>query len=475
MAFTTIQYFIFLFITIFLYYLLPGRYKKYLILASSVYFYGSVRIGYLFIVLFVILFNYFIGILLQNIKDKRIKRFDLIISILLNLGILVYFKYLDFLLFNISSVFSLFQFKISHTILNLVLPLGLSYYIFQVIGFNFDIYRGAQKAEKNIINFSLFIMFFPKLLVGPIERAKNLLPQIRDYISFNNENIIDGGKSIIWGLFKKLVIADRISIYTDAVFNNLEHHSGKTILLATILYGLQVYADFSGYTDIAIGSARLFGIKLMDNFNRPFFSKNVSEYWRRWHISLSSWVSDYIYTPIVLKRRDWGNYSVYFALFISFLIIGIWHGARWNYILFGIIQALALMLEVITKKIRKKISKRIPAFTYNGISIFLTFSFISFSLTIFRANTFNDALKVLDRIFFVHGDLFIDKPSTILFIIIGCAILLLSEIIKEFQLANISFLNNRNWLVQWISYAFLLLYILMAGVFDGGQFIYAQF
>lgn len=475
MIFTSITYFIFLIIALFLYYLFPLKYRKYLLLSISIFFYGSVKIEYLLIVILVILFNYFIAIQLENTKEKRLRKVYLNTCILGNVGILIYYKYFIFLLSNISVFLGLFQVELAYPLLNLVLPLGLSYYIFQVIGYNLDVFRGTQKAEKNFLNFSQFVLFFPKLLVGPIERAKNLLPQFTRDISFSNEDIIEGGKRIVWGLFKKLVIADRISIYTNAVFNNLEYHSGITVLLATTLFGFQVYADFSGYTDIAIGSARLFGIKLMDNFNRPFFSKNVSEYWRRWHISLSSWVNDYIYSPISLKYRNWGNFSIYFALLISFIVIGIWHGAKWNYLLFGIVQAMAMIFEVVTKKLRKRISKKIPALIYYYFSVFLTFSFISFSLIIFRTNTFSEIVRVIYRIFAVPGDLFIDKPSTILFIILGCGILLLSEIKKEFNLSRFPTFNNKSWLVQQLSYAFLLIYILIAGVFDGSQFIYAQF
>lgn len=475
MIFTSITYSIFLIITVFLYYLLPVKFRKYLILVASIYFYGSVRVGFLILVLFVILFNYFIGIQLENTNERSIKKRYLFLSIFINLGILVFYKYLDFLVNNLSVFLGLFQYKVSFTVLNLILPLGLSYYIFQVIGYNLDINRRSQKAERNFLNFSLFILFFPKLIVGPIERAKNLLPQFNIKIPFNQENFIEGGKLIVWGLFKKLVIADRISLFTNAVFNHLEYHSGITILFATILYAFQVYADFSGYTDIALGSARFFGVILMDNFKQPFFSRNVSEFWRRWHISLSSWVSDYIYTPLTLKYRYWGNYGVYYALFISFTVIGIWHGAKWNYILFGFIQAIAIIFEVLTKKIRKRISTKIPAIIYNILSIFLTFLFFSFSLIIFRTTTFNEAMRVINRIFFASGDLFFDNPSTFVFMILGCLILLLYEIKKEYSLTYIPLFNNKSWLLQQLSFALLIIYILLTGVFDGGQFIYAQF
>jgi D-alanyl-lipoteichoic acid acyltransferase DltB (MBOAT superfamily) len=301
------------------------------------------------------------------------------------------------------------------------------------------------------------------------------LPQLTDDHTFKVDNIVAGCRLIAWGLFKKIVVADRISIYVNAVYSNLAHHNSTTFYVATLLYPIQVYADFSGYTDIAIGSAKLFGINLMDNFRRPLFAKNVSDFWRRWHISLSSWVNDYIYNPIVYKRRDWGNIGIAYALIISFIVIGVWHGASWNFVVFGFLQAIALIYEVLTRSKRKKLSKKNPGYIYNNISIFLTFLFFTFSLIIFRTTELNAAKEILNIIQSDSGKLFIDQPSTILFIIIGASFMLLADINKEYRIFFGGAINENKWLIKHLAYAFLLIYILVGGVFDGGQFIYFAF
>ena len=396
-------------------------------------------------------------------------------SLFINLGILVYFKYWEFLLDNTLLFFSSNSLFNSLILKEIVLPIGLSYYIFQIIGYIVDIYRGAVKPEKSFPKFSLFILFFPKLFVGPIERAKKLLPQLAFDTGFDKNNLVEGGRLIAWGLFKKLVVADRIAIYVDAVYSNLSHHNSTTFYVATLLYPFQVYADFSGYTDIAIGTAKLFGIDLMDNFRRPLLAKNVSDFWRRWHISLSSWVNDYIYNPIVYKRRDWGNWGVAFALLISFVVIGVWHGASWNFVIFGVLQATALIYEVVTRNLRKTLSKKMPVNLYNSVSITLTFLFFAFSLIVFRTTDWGDASTMVKVIQSGTGKLFIDQPSTIINILIGISMIMFVDIVREYKLWSNILMDEKRWLFHHISYALVLIYIIMAGVFDGGQFIYFAF
>ena len=334
MLFNSIIYFIFLGTSLLIYYLLPVRFRKVFLIFTSAVFYMYVKVSYIVLISFIIIANYLLGIQIQNSLNRNRKKFLLDISLLINLGILIFFKYWNFLISNIFDFLGFIHFNKTADIpfVDVLLPIGLSYYIFQTIGYTLDVYRGSIKAEKRISDFSLFILFFPKLLVGPIERAKHFLPQLKNQIYFNKLNITEGLKLIAWGLFKKLVVADRISIYHTVVINSSEYQSGETILLACILYTFQVYADFSGYTDIAIGSARMFGFDLIENFKRPLLAKSVSDFWRRWHISLSSWVNDYIFNPFVLKNRNWGNWGVFYGLLISFIVIGIWHGAAWNYV-----------------------------------------------------------------------------------------------------------------------------------------------
>lgn len=434
-----------------------------------------VKAEYILIILFIIIINYVIGIRIERSENKKQRILLLNASLFVNLGILLFFKYWDFTINNIFGLLGWFDVSLSAPILALALPLGLSYYIFQTIGYITDVYRGSIKAEKNLFNFSLFTLFFPKLLVGPIERANRFLPQLSKHIYFKQENIIEGGKRIAWGLFKKLVVADRIAIFQTTIFSTAQDQSGITLLFASVLYTFQVYADFSGYTDIALGTARLFGFDLMENFKRPILAKNVSDFWRRWHISLSSWVNDYIFNPIALKHRAWGNFSIVYALIISFVVIGIWHGAAWNYVLFGLLQALALIYETVTKKTRKKISKKISPVIYNNISILFTFLFVTFSLIIFRSATFDDAMIIIKGIFLNSGNLFFYSPSYLLFMLTGCGIIMIYDIQEEFKVFKFSLFANKNWIIQQISFAILLIYILIAGVFDGGQFIYFAF
>jgi alginate O-acetyltransferase complex protein AlgI len=296
-------------------------------------------------------------------------------------------------------------------------PLGISYITFQAIGYLIEIKRGNEIAEKNIGHFSTFLLFFPKIIAGPVERAHRFLPQLKQDISFKYDNISNGAKLIIWGLFKKLVIADRLSIYVDAVLGNASHHSCISLITGVIFYVFQMYADFSGYTDMALGFAKVLGFDLTQNFNRPFFAKSVTEFWRKWHISLSTWFADYFYNPIAIAKRDWGNWSVVYAFFITFIVLGFWHGANWTFIVFGALQALILTIEFFTRKTRKNLRKKIPLFLNNTLGILFTVAYFAFSLIFFRAINIQEAFIIIKRMFT----------------------------------------------------------ILIAGVFDGGEFIYFQF
>lgn len=477
MLFTSITYFLFLGSSLAGYYVLPTKFRNYFLIIVSALFYAFAKPSYLILIAFIVAANYVIGIQIENSAYKRQKSRLLRLSLFINLGILIFFKYWNFLIENFFRLINIFSPKSTTSLpfLDVILPIGLSFYIFQIIGYNVDIYRGSIKAEKNIFDFSLFVIFFPKLLVGPIERASRFLPQMKKRIVFKKENIIEGGKRIIWGIFKKLVVADRISMYHSVIVGHAQSQSGETLLFASILYTFEVYADFSGYTDIALGSAKMFGYDLMENFKRPLLAKNISEFWRRWHISLSSWVNDYIFNPIVLKHRDWGTRSIFYGLLVSFVVIGIWHGASWNYVLFGVLQALALIFETLTRKGRIRISKKMNHKLYNNISILLTFLFVTFSLIIFQSATMSEAINIVKGIFVNKGAFYYDRPSTLLFILIGCTIMMAFDMQAEFQLVKFRYSLNGHWFEQELSYALLIIYILLAGVFDGGQFIYFAF
>jgi D-alanyl-lipoteichoic acid acyltransferase DltB (MBOAT superfamily) len=258
------------------------------------------------------------------------------------------------------------------------------------MGYLIEIKRGNHKAEGNLGHFSTYIFFFPKLVAGPIERAHHFLPQIKRVVKFDSKTLNEGFTLILWGLFKKLVIADRLSLYTSAVLDSPVHQSGVTLITASLLYMFQMYADFSGYTDMALGTAKVFGFDLMPNFNRPLFARSVSEFWRKWHISLSSWFADYFYTPITIAKRNWGKWSVVYAFFLTFIVLGFWHGPSWTFIVFGALQGVILTIEFFTRKIRKNIRKRIPPFLNNVAGMGFTIVYFAFSLIFFRAASLSE-------------------------------------------------------------------------------------
>lgn len=476
MEFTSLEYFLYLAPAVVVYYFLPGRLRNFFLIIISLLFLIYANPAYAIITLVLIVLNYLIGLRIEKAGKLKKKKLYLYLSLILNLGVLIFFKYWNFIISNIFYLLGWADVTTSEPpLVTVMLPIGLSYYTFQTVGYIYDVYRGNAEAEKGLLNFGLFTIFFSKLPVGPIERSNRFLKQLKIRIYFQQENIVEGGKRIAWGLFKKLVVADRIAIYEDAIFRDVSDQSGITLLVGSLLYTVQVYADFSGYTDIALGTARLFGFNLVENFKQPLFARNVGDFWRRWHISLSSWVNDYIFNPIVFNRRYWGNWGIFYALLVSFLVIGIWHGASWNYVLFGLIQALALIIEASTRKKRKNISGKLNTSFYLFFSIASTFLFVTFSLVIFRFQNFNVVTEVLSRMFTRAGSLFIDEPPTIVFIIIGCLILFMKDLNDSLQGLKFFRPLRRDRIYQSVCYSFLLIYILLAGVFGGGQFIYFAF
>jgi alginate O-acetyltransferase complex protein AlgI len=474
MLFNTFNYLFLLLSSVILYYLFPLKQGRLVLLFFSLFFYWYAGPLMIPILLAVIIVSYISGVFIDKNQEKKAAGYFYNIGVVLLIGVLVVFKYQHFLLGNIQYLLDKLGIVIIIKELPLFAPLGISYYIFQSISYLTDIRRGELKAERNFFAFSLYMSFFPKLLMGPIERGRNLLPQLNLKPVFDSALIAEGLKQMLWGYFKKLVVADRLSLYTSVVLNNHEMHTGKSILVATVFYTFQLYADFSGYTDIALGSAKLFGIRLTDNFNLPFFSRSITEFWRRWHISLSTWLTDYLYTPFVIKFRNWGQVGVISVVLLTFIICGIWHGAAWTFLFFGLLHGLALSYEIITKKVRKKIAKKAPKLFYNSFSIFFTFLFFSFTLIFFKANSIMDAIAVIRQMTNLTGGIF--YSSTIL---ADCAIavffLMVVEFKKEFLPGRLLLFSNNRWYIRYLAYSFVLILILMIGVFDGGQFIYFKF
>jgi len=440
--------------------------------------------AFIFIPIIIILSTFYAGIQIEKSSSKKGAFRYYLAGIIINVMLLVIFKYFNFFTSSATDFINIIKNNIygqsdninNSLLINVIIPLGISYITFQAISYLIEIKRGNQIAEKNIGHFAVYLLFFPKIIAGPIERSYDFLPQIKQPKKFNLENISAGLKLILWGAFKKLVIADRLALYVSAVFDKPESFSGIPLLLGALFFSVQLYADFSGYTDMALGIAKILGYDLIQNFRRPFFSKSITEFWRKWHISLSTWFADYFYTPLVIAKRNWGNWSIINAFFITFIVLGFWHGANWTFIVFGALHAAILTIEFFTKKVRKQIRKSIPTILNTILSIGYTFLFFTFSLVFFRSGSVTEAIAIIKKIGAAKGSIFIETdPSTLIYSFMGIAILMLVELKQEYYKGGFSFFNNQHWLIRNLSYALLVIIILLIGVLDGGQFIYVQF
>lgn len=399
MLFNSFHFVFFFIIVTSLYFVLPYKLRWFLLLVSSCYFYMAFVPMYILILGFTIVIDYFAGIYIEKSEGKRRKLF-LIFSLIANIGVLAVFKYYNFINDNLTFLLQEFGMQNPVPYLSILLPIGLSFHTFQAMSYTIEVYRGHQAAERNFGIYSLYVMFYPQLVAGPIERPQNLLYQFRKNFDFDYERVVDGLKLMLWGLFKKIVIADRLAIYVDSVYNNPYQHHGLTFALATFFFAFQIYCDFSGYSDIAIGAARVMGFKLMTNFNRPYFARNISEFWKRWHISLSTWFKDYLYISMGGNKVSIPRW--YFNLFIVFLVSGLWHGANWTFIIWGALNGFYLVFAIITRKFRDKMNKlsgieKIPWLNHT-FQILTAFVLTCFAWIFFRANNVNDAFHIVKEI-----------------------------------------------------------------------------
>lgn len=404
MLFNSIDFAIFLPIVFFLYWFVCNRNLKlqnWLIVVSSYIFYGWWDWRFLSLVLFSTLVDYSIGLLLSNQEHVNKRKIYLWISMIVNLGFLGVFKYYNFFAANFETAFSFFGSTITTSRLDIILPVGISFYTFQTMSYTIDVYKRKLEPTKDFIAFAAFVTFFPQLVAGPIERATHLLPQFYTKRKFEYSKAVDGMRQILWGLFKKVVIADNCAEYANLIFNNSDEYSGSTLVLGALFFTFQIYGDFSGYSDIAIGTSRLFGFDLMQNFNFPYFSRDIAEFWRRWHISLSTWFRDYLYIP--LGGSKGGMWLKIRNTLIIFLVSGFWHGANWTFIVWGALNALYIMPSIIFKTNRNNLDvvakgKYIPSIR-EFISIIFTFCLTVLAWVFFRANNIDHAMGFLYSIF----------------------------------------------------------------------------
>lgn len=478
MLFNSINFAIFLPIVFLLYWLTTrGKYEiqNILLLVCSYYFYGCWNWHFLFLLIFSTGLDYFTGLKMADSPDKRGRKFWFWLSVIINLGFLGIFKYYNFFITSFSDALTLLGLHAHYTTLQVILPVGISFYTFHGLSYVIDIYNDRIKPERNFINYSVFVCFFPLLVAGPIERATHLLPQLTRKREFDYEKSADGMRQILWGLFKKIVIADNCATYVNDVFGNFQSQSGSTLLLAAILFAFQIYGDFSGYSDIAIGTARLFGIELLRNFAFPYFSRDIAEFWRRWHISLTTWFRDYLYIPLGGSRA--GKWQTIRNTFIIFLVSGFWHGANWTFIAWGGLHAALFMPLLLLQRNRKNTNQvaegRLFPTTKELIQMLSTFFVVDLAWVFFRAKTIKEALGFLKRVF-SHSLLSFPNESGNhgLYIMIG--ILLAVEWFQRNKKHGLQINFISLGIVRWTLY---LLIILLIFCFGGKSetFIYFQF
>ncbi len=404
MLFNSIDFAIFLPLVFVLYWFVLNKNLKLqnaLIAAASYVFYGWWDWRFLSLVLFSTIVDFSVGLALSKKQTQLTRKFLLWTSIVVNLGFLGFFKYYNFFLDNFASAYTFFGSEITVDSLSIVLPVGISFYTFQTLSYTIDVYKGKLKPTKDFIAFSAFVTFFPQLVAGPIERATRLLPQFNRKREFNYHQAVDGLRQILWGLFKKMVIADNAAQAANEIFNHSDKYSGSTLFLGAIFFAFQIYGDFSGYSDIAIGTSRLFGIDLMKNFNFPYFSRNIAEFWRRWHISLSTWFRDYLYIP--LGGSKVGTFQKVLNTFIIFIVSGFWHGANWTFIIWGALNALYFLPLLLTNKNRTNLDTIAEGRLFPSVKAFLQMM-LTFGLTVlawifFRAKDVEHAFNYLKTIF----------------------------------------------------------------------------
>jgi alginate O-acetyltransferase complex protein AlgI len=480
----SLGYIVFLGIIVLLYYLLPGRFQRPLVLVASLAFIGSLSIPFLLFALVFSSVNYLFGVWMNALTTAPRKKLLYFTSLFVNIGALIFFKYSNFFIDSINFVLRSFSARETIPLLSVMLPLGISYYTFQCLGYMYRVYKGIEKYERRFDVFVIYNLFFPKFISGPIEKSNSFLPQLQGRKEWNNEDMTAGLHLLLFGFFKKLAVADTLGLIINQVYGNVFEYTGLTLIVTYLLQPFYIYFDFSGYTDIALGSARLLGFKLTDNFNRPFFAENVSAFWRRWHISLTAWCNEFIFMIVLYKRRKWKTWGPPYAVFLTFLIIGIWHGPRWNFIILGIIQILAINYEFFTRKSRVTLARKLPAGLVIRFSRIITFLFFCFSLIFFYAETYAKAAHFIGNMFSSldveklvadFRDLIVSQYRRDVFLALGIiAVWMVFEAFQERKVDTMGWFQKLHSWIRWPVYYFLI--ILMLWLAKGeSTFVYQQF
>ncbi|MBN1383795.1 MAG: MBOAT family protein [Elusimicrobia bacterium] len=491
MLFNTFEFLVFFTVVVALYYTFAFRFRWVLLLVASYYFYMAWEPAYIILIIISTLIDYFAGLKMDQVTEKTKRRKYLILSIVTNLALLFTFKYYNFFAGTINRLFG--HCLISYTLpeSGLLLPIGISFYTFQTMAYSFDIYRGEIRHEKHLGIYALYVAYFPQLVAGPIERAGNLIKQLKVKHEFDYYRVTGGLKLMLWGMFKKVVIADRLALFVDKVYADPTGYKGISLIIATVFFAFQIYCDFSGYSDIAIGAAEVMGVRLMQNFRRPYHAQSIGEFWKRWHISLSTWFRDYFYISIGGNRVPVMRW--HFNIFITFLVSGLWHGASWTFVVWGALHGFYMIFANLTKNIREKIVSILGLIKFPNIMRFLrvctTFLLVCFAWIFFRANTFSDAKYIVANLFSGIPDVFSklnDSGFIKEFVYFGqsgrefniavIAIILL-EIVHLIQCRGSirEMISRKPLWIRWSIYVIAVLVIMNFGITEKIPFIYFQF
>lgn len=498
MLFNSSQFLIFFPIVTLVYFLIPHKVRYIWLLICSYYFYMCWNPAYALLILTSTILTYLSGLgmeyvsmhVLEERKQQLLKRLCLALCFVINLGILCYFKYYNFFLDSISFVLAKWNIAFAPGHIDVILPVGISFYTFQALSYSADVYRKEIHAEKNPFKYALFVSFFPQLVAGPIERSGRLLRQFDEKHSFSFDRTLDGLSCMLWGYFLKIVVADRIAVFVDAVYENLEAYGGCFVLVAAVLFLFQIYCDFAGYSTIALGAARILGFELTDNFRAPFFSKSVSEYWNRWHVSLNLWFRDYIYIPLGGSRK--GKIRKYLNILVVFLVSGLWHGAAWSFVAWGMINGVAQILGEVFMPVRNKLVESLglnrDSFSHRLYRTVTTFLLVTFSFIFFRAGSIERAMVAVKSLWqvknpwiFVDNSLYnlgLDRRS-FQFMLFSMAIILVADFFKYRGVVIREKIAKQELWFRMAVYLFAVIGILTFGIwgsgYDAATFIYFQF
>ena len=476
MLFNSIHFLFFFPVVTLLYFLFPHKLRWALLLASSCYFYMVFIPSYILVLALIILIDYCSALLIEKSQLQSRRKIFLLLSLSANLGVLFIFKYYNFISINISELAGNFNADHSLPLLQLVLPIGLSFHTFQAMSYTIEVYRKRQKAERHFGIYALYVMYYPQLVAGPIERPQNLLHQFKEEKKFDYARVVSGLRFMLWGFFIKIVVAENLSPLVDAVYSDPYHYKGLPLLMSSLFFSFQIYCDFAGYSLIAIGASRVMGIELMKNFNTPYFSKSIAEFWRRWHISLSTWFKDYVYIP--LGGNKVAVSRMYLNLMIVFLLSGIWHGANWTFLVWGILHGVYLVISLVAGKQGAHIKASTYPYTNKLIRVFFTFSLVTVAWVFFRASSIKDAWYLITSALSISGT-FRSLPISkyyCLYVLALILVLIISEFLQKnpFSVRTFRKYSTLRYLIYFIlAYSTVLTY-LFSGSADR-TFIYFQF